>query len=232
MILSMGNEVWKVPSVLKKNAVSVAVNTAAATNEAKRASHSAFDNAQGQLFGIIMTAFGISILHAAGLITGQAAGLSFVIAYATGLDFGPVFFVVNLPFYALALARIGWRFTAKSLLAVTSISVLTTLAPQAIRYDVLHPYVAAVLAGFCIGIGVIGLFRHGSSGGGVGILAFYIQEKTGFRAGWLQAMFDVVIFSMAVFVIDGKAVLASMLGAAVLNAFVAFNHRTDWYVAR
>ena len=179
-----------------------------------------------------MTAFGISILHAAGLITGQAAGLSFVIAYATGLDFGPVFFVVNLPFYALALARIGWRFTARSLLAVTGISVLTTLAPQAVHYDVLHPYAAAVLAGFCIGIGVIGLFRHGSSGGGVGILAYYIQEKTGFRAGWLQAMFDVVIFSMAAFVIDGKAVLASILGAAVLNAFIAINHRTDWYVAR
>lgn len=216
----------------EKSAVPASADTVAAMNGNKKASHTAFDNMQGQLFGIIMTSFGISMLHAAGLITGQAAGLSFVIAYATGTDFGLVFFLVNLPFYALAIARIGWRFTAKSLVAVTGISVLSALFPKAIGYSVLQPHVAAVLAGFCIGIGVIGLFRHGSSGGGVGILAYYIQEKTGFRAGWLQAMFDVAIFSLAVFVIDGEAVLASMLGAAVLNAFVAFNHRTDWYVAR
>ncbi|WP_431855492.1 YitT family protein [Azospirillum sp.] len=184
------------------------------------------------MFGIIMTSFGISMLRAAGLITGQAAGLAFVISYATGLNFGLVFFLVNLPFYGLAITRIGWRFTVRSLVAVTSISVLSNLFPGVVGYSVLQPHVAAVLAGFCIGIGVIGLFRHGSSGGGVGILAYYIQEKTGFRAGWLQAAFDVVIFSMAAFVIDSNAVLASILGAAVLNAFVAFNHRTDWYVAR
>ncbi|HYH36896.1 MAG TPA: YitT family protein [Azospirillum sp.] len=205
---------------------------AQAVSANNRAAHSAFDNAQGQLFGIIMTSFGISMLRAAGLITGQAAGLAFVISYATGFNFGLVFFLVNLPFYGLAITRIGWRFTVRSLVAVTSISVLSNLFPTVIGYSALQPHVAAVLAGFCIGIGVIGLFRHGSSGGGVGILAYYIQEKTGFRAGWLQAAFDVVIFSMAAFVIDGNAVLASILGAAVLNAFVAFNHRTDWYVAR
>lgn len=216
----------------KASAVSVSVNSQGATKMTGTASHSAFDNAQGQLFGIIMTAFGISLLHAAGLITGQAAGLSFVISYATGADFGLVFFLVNLPFYALAVARIGWRFAARSLVAVTAISLLTGAFPRVVSFSTLEPHVAAVLAGFCIGIGVIGLFRHGSSGGGVGILAYYIQEKTGFRAGWIQAMFDVVIFALAVFVIDGKAVLASMLGAAVLNAFVSFNHRADWYVAR
>lgn len=218
--------------MLKTSALWLSINSNGATKVTGTASHSAFDNVQGQVFGIIMTAFGISLLHAAGLITGQAAGLSFVISYATGVDFSLVFFLVNLPFYALAVARIGWRFAARSLVAVTSISLLSAVFPRVMSYDLLEPHVAAVLAGFCVGIGVIGLFRHGSSGGGVGILAYYIQEKTGFRAGWIQAMFDVVIFALAVFVIDGKALLASMLGAAVLNAFVSFNHRADWYVAR
>lgn len=218
--------------MLKTSAIGLSFNTKKETKMTGPASHSAFDNAQGQIFGIIMTGFGISLLQAAGLITGQAAGLSFVISYATGVDFGLVFFLVNLPFYALAVARIGWRFAVRSLIAVTSIAALSAVFPRVMSYDVLEPHVAAVLAGFCVGIGVIGLFRHGSSGGGVGILAYYIQEKTGFRAGWIQAMFDVVIFGLAVFVIDGKALLASMLGAAVLNAFVSFNHRADWYVAR
>lgn len=215
-----------------KSIASTSAIAESATNGTRKAAHSAFDNAQGQLFGIIMTSFGISMLHAAGLITGQAAGLAFVISYATGMNFGLVFFLVNLPFYALAIARIGWRFTVRSLVAVTGISLLSSFLPTVLSYSVIEPHVAAVLAGFCIGIGVIGLFRHGASGGGVGILAYYIQEKTGFRAGWLQAMFDLVIFSFALFVIDEGALLASVLGAAVLNAFVAFNHRADWYVAR
>ena len=79
--------------------------------ERPKAAHSVFDNLQGQLFGVVMTSFGIAILHAAGLVTGQAAGLSFVISYATGIDFGILFFLVNLPFYLLALARIGVGFT-------------------------------------------------------------------------------------------------------------------------
>lgn len=209
-----------------------AVSPASANYETKKAAHSAFDNIQGQIFGIIMTSFGISILHAAGLITGQAAGLAFVISYATGIHFGILFFVINLPFYVLAITRIGWRFTVRSLIAVTCISILSGFFPSVVGYSVLQPHVAAVLAGFCTGIGVIGLFRHGSSGGGVGILAHYLQETTGLRAGWIQATVDVGVFGAAVFVLDSKAFLASVLGAMVLNAFVAFNHRTDWYVAR
>ncbi|MGF7177148.1 YitT family protein [Azospirillum doebereinerae] len=205
---------------------------ASVTYERPKASHNVFDNLQGQVFGIVMTSFGIAILHAAGLITGQAAGLSFVISYATGINFGVLFFLVNLPFYFLALARIGVRFTVNSVAAVTGISLLSSFLPTVMGFSSINPYVAAVLAGFCVGIGVIGLFRHGASGGGVGILAYYVQEKTGFRAGWLQALFDVVIFSAAAFVVDFESLLASALGAVVLNAFVSFNHRADWYVAR
>lgn len=214
------------------SASTISSSPASVTYERPKAAHSVFDNLQGQLFGIVMTSFGIAILHAAGLVTGQAAGLAFVISYATGIDFGTLFFLVNLPFYFLALARIGVGFTVKSLIAVTGIAVLSGLLPTMMSFSAINPYVAAVLAGFCVGIGVIALFRHGASGGGVGILAFYLQEKTGFRAGWLQSLFDLAVFSAAAFVLDWPALLASILGAAVLNAFVAFNHRADWYVAR
>lgn len=61
---------------------------------------------------------------------------------------------------------------------------------------------------------------------------YYVQERTGFRAGWLQFALDAVLFGTAAFLLDGKAVLVSMVGAAALNLFVAFNHRRDWYIAR
>ena len=71
----------------------------------------------------------------------------------------------------------------------------------------------------------------GAVGGGVGILALYLQEKTGFRAGFTQLLFDACIFAAAFFVIPAGAVFYSMLGALVVNLIITFNHRRDWYVA-
>jgi uncharacterized membrane-anchored protein YitT (DUF2179 family) len=81
-------------------------------------------------------------------------------------------------------------------------------------------------------MGLIALFRHGASAGGLGILALYVQDKTGFRAGWLQLIVDAMIFIASAFFLDSWAVAASFLGAAVVNVLIAFNHRKDWYVAQ
>ncbi|WP_081908657.1 YitT family protein [Buttiauxella noackiae] len=194
--------------------------------------HNLIDNIQGQIFGIIIISFGMSILHSLGLITGQTAGLAFLITYATGTSFGIVFFLINIPFYLLAAMRLGFAFTINTLMAVTLISIFTGLLPSFISYNYFNPLVGSVLAGLCIGIGLLGLFRHKSSCGGIGILAIYIQEKTGLKAGWFQLAFDLVLFSSSLFFLKPQLVLYSLIGAAVLNFLVAWNHRKEWYVAK
>lgn len=194
--------------------------------------HNLIDNIQGQIFGIIIISFGMSILHSLGLITGQTAGLAFLITYATGISFGIVFFLINIPFYLLAAMRLGFAFTINTLMAVTLISIFTGLLPSFISYNYFNPLVGSVLAGLCIGIGLLGLFRHKSSCGGIGILAIYIQEKTGLKAGWFQLAFDLVLFSSSFFFLKPQLVLYSLIGAAVLNFLVAWNHRKEWYVAK
>lgn len=194
--------------------------------------HNLIDNIQGQIFGIIIISFGMSILHSLGLITGQTAGLAFLITYATGISFGIVFFLINIPFYLLAAMRLGFAFTINTLMAVTLISIFTGLLPSFISYNYFNPLIGSVLAGLCIGIGLLGLFRHKSSCGGIGILAIYIQEKTGLKAGWFQLAFDLVLFSSSLFFLKPQLVLYSLIGAAVLNFLVAWNHRKEWYVAK
>ena len=197
----------------------------------KAQKHDLVADAQGLVFGASMASFGVLILTHLGLVTGQTAGLAVLISYITGLGFGPVFFAVNLPFYWLGFLRLGWRFTLKTFTAVGLLSVLTMVLPDVIRFDYLHPAVGAILFGMVTGAGLLALFRHGSSLGGVGIVALYIQDKTGFRAGWVQLLFDAGVFGMAFFVIDTRLVLYSMLGALVVNLVIAINHRRDWYVA-
>ncbi|WP_417684855.1 YitT family protein [Roseibium sp.] len=193
--------------------------------------HSTWDNLQGQVFGIVLTSFGVSLLRAAGLVTGQTAGLALLIAYASGWSFGAVFFLVNLPFYVFAFRRMGARFAIRSFISATAISLLADLLPNVISFASLDPFAAAALAGCVNGVGLIALFRHGASAGGLGMLALYVQDRFGLRAGWFQLGADLVIFAVSFLVIDSVALLASLLGALVMNALIAFNHRKDWYVA-
>ncbi|TRW92137.1 YitT family protein [Paracoccus sp. M683] len=192
--------------------------------------HSALEDAQGIAFGSFMAAFGVTILTHLGLVTGQTAGLAILIAYLTGWDFGPVFFIINIPFYWLGYRRFGLAFTAKTFAAVLLTSLLSGVMPGWIGFATIQPAFGAVLFGAVVGAGLLALFRHGSSLGGVGIVALYIQDATGFRAGWAQLIFDATLFALALLIIDWQAVGYSFLGAVVLNMTIAINHRRDRYI--
>lgn len=194
--------------------------------------HTLTEDAMAFVLSTSMCGFGLIMLTHLGLITGQTAGLAVLISYMTGWSFGAVFFVVNIPFYALALLRMGWRFTLKSFVAVGLLSVMTLLLPDLISFDTLNPIAGAAFAGAFIGIGLMVLFRHGGSLGGIGVVALYLQDKTGFRAGWTQLGFDITLMVTAFFVIGGAPIVWSLLGAVVTNLIIAVNHRADRYTGR
>jgi len=79
--------------------------------------------------------------------------------------------------------------------------------------------------------GLLMLFRHRASLGGVNILALWAQERLGWRAGWVQMGLDGAIVLAAIGTASAQVVVASLLGALVLNASLALNHRPERYVA-
>ena len=193
--------------------------------------HSLIEDAQGVAYGATMAAFGIVILTHLGLVTGQTAGLAVLIAYATGWGFGPVFFAINIPFYIFGYLRMGWQFTLKTFSAVALLSVLSLWLPGQVSFATLNPWVGAVLFGFLSGSALLALFRHGASLGGIGIVALILQDRLGWRAGWVQLGFDAVLFAAAFAVIEARLVVISFLGALVVNLVIAINHRRDRYIA-
>lgn len=182
-------------------------------------------DAQGLAYGIVMTSLGLTFLKAAGLVTGQTAGLSVLLSYLTPLDFGTLFILISLPFLVLSWMRRGVDFTLKTGVAVVGIAVLSDLLGRWIRFAELPPLLAAILAGCCTGIGLIALFRHNASAGGLGILALVIEERTGFRTGWFQMCFDAVLFAVALIFLPLGSVISSFVGAMILNALIAWNFR-------
>lgn len=193
--------------------------------------HSLIEDAQGLAFGTTMAAFGIAILTQLGMITGQTAGLAVLISYATGIPFGPVFFAINIPFYWFGYRRMGLSFTIKTFLAVVALSTLSAFMPGWVGFAHLNPAFGAILFGFVSGAALLAIFRHGASLGGIGILALYLQDRTGFRAGQTQLIFDAVLFATALTFLPWQTVGWSFLGAAVVNLTIAINHRRDRYIA-
>ena len=192
--------------------------------------HSPLDDAQGLAYGSFMAALCVVILTHLGFVTGQTSGAALLISYATGWGWAPVFFAINIPFYWIGYKRFGGVFVAKSLFAVTLTSALAAILPNYIKFSELNPLLGAVMIGAFTGSALIALFRHGASLGGIGIVGLYIQDATGFRAGWVQLIFDAFIFAIALFMLDPQAVAWSFLGALVANLTIAINHRRDRYI--
>ncbi|MDO5613712.1 MAG: YitT family protein [Paracoccus sp. (in: a-proteobacteria)] len=193
--------------------------------------HGFIDDAQGIAYGSFMAAAAVVLLTHLGFVTGQTAGLAVLISYATGWGFAPVFFVINLPFYWLGYRRFGPVFVWKSFAAVALMSALVALLPGWLHFGAINPAIGAILFGTMTGSALLALFRHGASLGGVGVLALYVQDATGLRAGWVQLGFDVLVFAAALFLRDWHLVGWSFLGAVVVNLVIAINHRRDRYVA-
>jgi uncharacterized membrane-anchored protein YitT (DUF2179 family) len=169
------------------------------------------------------------LLHEIGGVSGGLAGVALLVNYASGWHLGMVLFVVNLPFLVLAWRRMGWAFTIKTLVTVALISVGTGI--HELYIDVSHvstPY-AAIFAGLSVGMGMIVLFRHGASAGGFGVLAAYLQESRGIRAGYVQGALDLVVVIASLALVDTWTLAWSIVGAVVLNLVLAINHRPGRY---
>lgn len=193
--------------------------------------HGAYEDIQALLTGTLFVSLGVLMFGQTGLLTGGTAGVAFLLHYATGWNFGLVFFVINLPFYGLAWKRMGRTFTFKTFAAVGLLALLTNLMPSVLHFDRLNPVFTAVMGGLLMGSGMLFLFRHRASLGGFNVLVLYLQERFGWRAGKIQMALDCVIVLCSFAVVDWKHTALSILGAVVLNQTLATNHRAGRYMA-
>jgi len=180
--------------------------------------------------GALFISFGIVLFKKAGLLTGGTSGLAFLAYYLAAIPFGLAFFVINLPFYVLAVMRMGWRFTVKTFCAVALVSVMSELHGTFIEIGRLQPFYAAIIGGLLLGMGFLVLFRHQASLGGINILALYLQDRFGLKAGKFQLAVDVAVLIVSLLAVDWLLVLASVIGSVAMNGMIWVNHRRDRYV--
>ncbi|WP_300393452.1 YitT family protein [Henriciella sp.] len=200
-----------------------------AENQIPLQQHKWYEDLQALLLGTLLLSFGVTLYSEAMLITGGVAGTSLLIEFSTSLTFGPVFFVLNLPFFALSIMRMGWGFSIRTLISIALISGLTRLIPLWADFSMLNPAFAAVMGAAMMGVGLVVLLRHRAGIGGVTILSQFLQDKGVVRAGIFQLIVDLAILVVALFMLPLKLVALSIVGAFVLNLTVAINHKPGRY---
>lgn len=192
--------------------------------------HSHIEDVMAMIIGTFLISFALLLMQQAHTLTGGTAGFALLIHYATGIAFGVIFFLLNIPFYYLAYKRLGLPMLIKTIIAVGLLSILTELHPHFIHLDGLTPLYGTVLANLLIGIGFLILFRHRSSLGGFNLLALYLQERYGISAGKVQMGLDISVLLASTIFISVPLLVISILGAVVLNLILTINHRPDRYV--
>ncbi len=192
--------------------------------------HTPVEDIAAILLGTLFVGLGVTFYSEAQITTGSTAGLALLVQYATGLPFGIVFFVVNIPFYILAFLRMGAMFTVRTFVSVGLVSLYPALMPGWLDISGINPLFAAIAGGTLMGMGILALFRHRASLGGVNILSLYLQDRHNVPAGYVQFGVDLAILVAAVFILPLDRVGLSIVGAAAMSLVILMNHKPGRYV--
>ncbi|MBE4584890.1 hypothetical protein BOO29_07885 [Vibrio navarrensis] len=194
--------------------------------------HSLRENLLALTLGSALVSLGVIFFSKVGLLTGGTAGLAIFLTKISDFSFGQVFCALNLPFYLLSVLRMGWRFTINTFIAVTIVSLAVDHLHHVIEIAHIDPFYAALLGGGLIGIGMLIIFRHKMSLGGFNILALFLQQRFGIRAGKVQMALDCSIVIMSLFIVEPTLIALSVLGAVATNLILAMNHKPGRYQAK
>lgn len=178
-------------------------------------------------FGCLCVAIGIQFLTTAHLVIGGTAGLGIVLQHLMDVSFGVLFFIINLPFYFLAISQIGIQFTIRSFLSVSIMSMMSEGIASTISFQLPHPIVATIVGGIFIGMGLIFLFRNGSSLGGINMLCIFLNKRFGINPGLTMLLTDIIIVGSAAVIFGILQVFYSLIGIFIITGLLGRYHKSS-----
>lgn len=162
------------------------------------------------ILGIFSASFGFKgFLLSNRFIDGGATGVSLLLSATTKLPLWVFIIAVNIPFVVLGYRIMGKQFAIKTMLAIAGLSlVLATVTFPNITNDSL---LVAIFGGFFLGAGIGFAVRGGAVIDGTEVLAIYLSKKFGTTIGDIIIVINVIIFSVAAYLLGVEIALYSMI---------------------
>jgi uncharacterized membrane-anchored protein YitT (DUF2179 family) len=142
-------------------------------------------------------------------LDGGAMGVALLIEILTHINLSYLIIVVNLPFIIIGAKQISYQFAIKSTIAIISLSILVHYVSFPIITD--DKLLIAVFGGFFLGAGIGLSIRGGAVIDGTEVMAIKISRTRSLTVGDFIAIFNVILFAIAILLTDIETGLYSML---------------------
>ena len=160
--------------------------------------------------GVLLAGIGLKgFLLPNSFLDGGVMGMSLLINITTDIPLPYLIIIVNLPFIFLAYSQVSKFFAIKTLMGIVGLAIcIAFIEIPLITSDKL---LIAIFGGFFLGAGIGMSIRGGGVLDGTEVLALYISRKTVLSVGDVIIIINVLIFSVAAFLINIETALYAML---------------------
>lgn len=154
-----------------------------------------------------------------GFIHGGLFGAALLLDYGfSGPSAGVLFFLLNLPLFVWGWYKVGRRFFFYTLYATAAFSFFAETLNYTI--DVKDQLYAAILCGVLCGAGAGVVFKSLGSGGGLDIVAVYLNQKYNIGIGRFYVWFNAVLFCIAGLILDIDLIIASFITVFITSVIM------------
>jgi uncharacterized membrane-anchored protein YitT (DUF2179 family) len=171
--------------------------------------------------GIASAAFGLeSFLLPNNFIDGGATGIALLVSELSGISLSLLLVLINIPFLFLGYKVIGKRFAVKTSIGIIGLAiVVATVHFPTVTNDKL---LVAIFGGFFLGGGIGMAVRGGGVIDGTEVLAIYLSKKFGMTMGDIVLGFNILIFSVAAYLLSVETALYSIVTYLAASKTVDF----------
>jgi len=171
--------------------------------------------------GVLSAGFGLKCyLLPNDFLDGGATGISLLIHRLTDIDLSWLIIIINIPFIVLGYSLIGKEFAIKTTISIIALSLFVAFFPY--PHVTTVPLLIAVFGGFFLGAGIGLAVRGGAVLDGTEVMAIAISKKTGLTIGDVILVINVVIFSLAAYLINIETAMYAMLTYLAASKTVDF----------
>lgn len=173
------------------------------------------------MLGVLSAGFGLKgFIIPNGLIDGGVVGISLLTSRQTGISISILILLISLPFILLGLRQIGKAFIIKSILAIGLLALGIVVIPYpVVTHDII---LVALFGGFFLGAGIGFSIRGGGVIDGTEVLAVSLSRKGTLSVGDFILFFNIIIFSVAAYLLSVEVALYSILTYLAASKTVDF----------
>lgn len=157
---------------------------------------------------------------------GGIAGISSVFFWGTGIPVQYTYFILNIGSLLVALKVLGWKFCVRTIVSVSIFSIFTSIFQHLLDGHTLflnEPFLACVVGGSLLGLGIGIALQYNASTGGSDIIAAMINKYHDVSLGKVILACDLIIITSGYLVLKNwENIIYGYIALIIMSSMVDY----------